>query len=171
MAVTTAEFCDLYDKTTVLLTRFWKTPDDFLLEKLADAEVIIHGSLSALDPLAHRTKILRELERYEEIGGRSVRRIITAAFRTELDDYWTVQDDLMSLPYAFQQPLRIRSTNPFIDLFDLEKYHGLPSNTSGKVTKKWRSAGDLYGSRGCYSHCYECSNRCATNPRVWSDWL
>jgi len=52
-----------------------------VLDRLADVDTIIHGSVLTLDPQAHRIKILREEERYEKIEGRAVRRVVTATSR------------------------------------------------------------------------------------------
>ncbi|MFQ5833942.1 MAG: hypothetical protein ACE5H4_14645 [Candidatus Thorarchaeota archaeon] len=171
LAADTAEFCDLFDKTTVLLTRFAIEPHLLILERLVRAEAIVHGSVSALDPSQHIDRILRNLERYEELGGRIVGRVITAWFGDEESKLWEVQDDLMAPDYSFQQPLRIRGTSPANRHLDLSHYGPTISNTDGRISNRWRSAHDVgYGTRGCYSMCYECLNKCMSHPRVWGVW-
>jgi len=112
LAVRVAEFCDSFDKDTVILTRFLVEADSRVFCRLARIGAIIHGSVSALDPPQHRERILSNLWNYEEAGGRAVPRIITAWFSDERPDLWEVQDELMSLNSAFQQPLRIRGDSP-----------------------------------------------------------
>ena len=167
LALQPVQTCNVYDKICVILTRFWKTPDDFILTQLAKYDTIIHGSISAVDPEPHRQVILESLERFEDLGGRSVPRVVTFAFKEDQYKLRDIQDQLMSLPRAFQQPMRVRGTNPFLPLLDMDQYKGAPANTSGKLSNRWRTAGDLYGSRGCYSHCYDCWNQCMSIPEVW----
>jgi hypothetical protein len=168
LTASVAELCDTCDKTTVLLTRFGIEPSGLHLERLARVECIIHGSVSAIDPAQHRDRVLRNLERYEAVGGHSVRRVITAWFNDEEFSLWETQDDLMSINRAFEQPLRIRGQSPVNGLLDLTRYGPTFSNTDGRLTNRWKSAGDIgYGSRGCYCHCYDCSNQCMSKPAFW----
>jgi hypothetical protein len=168
LSVRVAELCDTYDKTTVLPTRFGIEPSDIHLRRLARVECIMHGSLSAIDPPRHRERVLSSLDRYEALGGRPVRRVITAWFNDEQSALWEVQDRLMSMGKAFQQPLRIRGQSPVNALLDLSRYGPTVSNTDGRLTNRWKSAGDTgYGSRGCYSHCYECPNQCMSKVALW----
>ncbi|MHA2143490.1 MAG: hypothetical protein ACXADD_18590 [Candidatus Thorarchaeota archaeon] len=171
LTTTCAEFSDLYDKTTVLLTRFGIEPDLLILQRLARVGTIIHGSVSALDPTHHQDRVLRNLERYEAVGGRVVVRVITGVFKPDESGLWEKQDELMVHDKAFQQPLRILGDSPVNKHLDLTTYGPTISNTDGKVSNRWRSADDAgYGSRGCYSKCYECINKCMSNPRVWGVW-
>jgi hypothetical protein len=149
LAVRIAEFCDTFDKETVILTRFLVEADSPVFCRFARIGAIIHGSVSALDPPQHRERILRSLWQYEKAGGRAIPRIITAWFSDERPDLWEVQDELMSLNRAFQQPLRIRGDSPVNKWLDLNRYFSTFSNTDGRLTNRWRSAHDLYGSHGC----------------------
>ena len=163
-----AELRDTYDKTTVLLMLFGVEPSDAHLRRLSRVECIIHGSVSATDPPRHRERVLTNLDRYEAMGGRAVRRVITAWFNDEQPALWEVQDRLMSMGNAFQQPLRIRGRSPVNVLLDLSRHGPTFSNTDGRLTNRWRSAGDVgYGSRGCYSHCHDCSNQCMSKIVLW----
>ncbi len=165
-----AELCDTCDKATVLLTRFGVEPSVQVLERLARIDCVIHGSASAIDPAKHRDRVLDNLERYEVVGGHSVRRVITAWFNDEQSSLWDTQDELMSMDKAFEQPLRIRGKSPINDLLDLAHYAPTFSNTDGRLTNRWKSAGDIgYSCRGCYSHCYECSNQCMSKACYWGD--
>ncbi len=164
LGIRTMHFADQYDITTIFLTRFWKVPTDYMFAQMAKNEAIIHGSLSALDPQEHIDIICDALDRYEDLGGRSVRRVVTAPFKED-SLLWDVQDDLMSLPNVLQQPLRFRGTNPFIHLFDLSKVHGVKSNTSGKITNRWRSGKKYLTARytdtaGCLTNCWSCGHQC-----------
>jgi len=164
LGIRTMRFADQYDITTIFLTRFWKVPSDYEFAQMTKSEAIIHGSVSALDPQEHIDIILDSLERYEDLGGRSIRRVVTAPFKDE-SPLWDVQDELMSLPNVLQQPLRFRGTNPFIHLFDLSKVHGVKSNTSGKITNRWRSGKKFLTARytdtaGCLTNCWDCGHQC-----------
>ena len=108
LTASVAEICDTCDKTTILLTRFGVEPSTQILERLARIDCVIHGSVSAIDPARHGYRVLDNLERYEDVGGHSVRRVITAWFNYEQSSLWDIQDDLMSMDKAFEQPLRIR---------------------------------------------------------------
>jgi len=128
----------------------------------------MHGSASTIDPPRHRERVLRNLDRYEAMGGRALRRVITAWFKDEQSALWEVQDRLMSMASAFQQPLRIRGQSPVNGLLDLSRYGPTVSNTDGRLTNRWRSAGDAgYSSRGCFSHCYDCSIQCMSKVVLW----
>jgi hypothetical protein len=168
LTASVAELCDTCDKTTVLLTRFGVEPSVHVLESLAKVECIIHGSVSAIDPARHRDRVLKNLERYESVGGHAVGRVITAWFSDEQSPFWDTQDELMSMDKAFEQPLRIRGQSPVNDLLNQTHYAATFSNTDGRLTNRWKSAGDIgYGSRGCYCHCYNCSNQCMSKPAFW----
>ncbi len=164
LSIKTMRFTDQYDITTIFLTRFWKVPTDYEFAQMARSEAIIHGSVSALDPQTHIDIILDSLDRYEELGGRSIRRVVTAPF-VEDSTLWEIQDGLMSLSNVLQQPLRFRGTNPFIHLFDLSKVQGVKSNTTGKVTNRWRSGKKFLTARypesaGCLTNCWSCGHQC-----------
>jgi len=170
LTTTVAEVCDICDKTTVLLMRFGVEPLVHILERLAGVECVIHGSVSAIDPAKHRARVLNNLERYGTVGGRAVRRVITAWFGDEQPCLWDTQDELMSMDRAFEQPLRIRGKSPVNDLLNLTRYAPTFSNTDGRLTNRWKSAGDIgYSCRGCYSHCYECSNQCMSKACYWGE--
>lgn len=170
LTASVAELCDTCDKTTVLLTRFGVEPSTQILERLATVECIVHGSVSAIDPAKHRDRVLKNLERYESVGGHGVRRVITAWFNDEQPSFGDAQDELMSLDKAFEQPLRIRGKSPVNDLLDLTRYAPTFSNIDGRLTNRWKSAGDIgYSSRGCCSHCYERSNQCMSKACYWGD--
>ena len=145
LAVRVAEFCDSYDKETVILTRFLVEADSPVFCRFARIGAIMHGSVSALDPPQHRQRILSNLWNYEEAGGRAVPRIITAWFKDDRSDLWEVQDEHMALNRAFQQPLRIRGNSPVNKWLDLNRYFPTFSNTDGRLTNRWRSAHDLHG--------------------------
>ena len=167
LAIKTMKFCDHYDITTIFLTRFWKMPSEYDLAEMAKSEAIIHGSLSTLDPKTHIDIITQTLDRYEDFGGRSVRRVITAPL-LEDSPLWEIQDELMDLRNVLQQPLRFRGTNPFIDQFNLSMCEGVKSNTTGKVTNRWRSAKKFLTERylhtaGCITNCWDCGHQCMSN--------
>lgn len=171
IATVTAEFSDLFDKATILNTRFAVEPNQLILARLARIDTIVHGSVSALDPPRHIERILGNLWNYEAVGGRSVPRVITAWFNDEANHLWEVQDELMGLTRAFQQPLRIRGPSPVNKLLDMDYYGPTISNTDGRISGRWKSAHDAgYGSRGCYSKCYECINKCSSAPYIWGVW-
>jgi hypothetical protein len=118
--------------------------------------------LQASEKMALQT--VGTLDRYEELGGCSVRRVITAPF-IEDSPLWELQDELMDLPNVLHEPLRFRGTNPFIDLFDLSVCEGVKSNTTGEVTNRWRSAKKFLTKRyshtaGCITNCWDCGHQC-----------
>jgi hypothetical protein len=174
-----AEYCTIYEKTYTILSRFWIQPEDWVLKELARYDTILQVSISALDPVQHREIILNNLWRYEDFGGRVVPRVVTTAFNDDHKDLWDIQDDLMALPHAFQQPLKVRGIgtykkkgmqpgmNPFLPLLDIDRFHKTKNYTNGKFTARWMSAGDLYHSWGCYGKCTTCSNECATCQGLW----
>lgn len=143
LAVRVAEFCNQYDKETVILTRVLVEADTPVFCRFARIGAIIHGSVSALVPPRHREWIFRNLWQYEQVGGRALLRIITAWFSPDRSDPWEVQDELMSLTCAFQQPLRIRGDSPVNKWLDLDHYFPTFSNTDNRLTNRWRSAHDL----------------------------
>lgn len=162
LSVKTMRFFDQYDITTIFITRFWEMPSEHQFRQMAKSEAIIHGSVSVLDPPEHIDIILDALERYEELGGRSVRRVITAPLLAD-SPLWEIQDDLMDLRNVLHQPLRLRGANPFIDQFDLSVCEGVKSNTTGKVTNRWRSAKKFLTKRyshtaGCITNCWYCGH-------------
>ena len=166
----TSEIAALFDIPVARLTKFWEEPNDYHLLRQAASYTVLHGSVSALDPAPHRERILRNLERYEEIGGRFVHRVITADFQDHREDLWEIQDHLMSLKNVLAQPLRVRGTNPFMHLLKPDTLGPTLNHSKGIPTTRWRSAGDLYGARGCYSHkCYLCRNKCMTAEYLWRD--
>ncbi|MBY8997414.1 MAG: hypothetical protein KGD60_06765 [Candidatus Thorarchaeota archaeon] len=164
LGIKTMEFCDQYDITTIFLTRVGEIPSEQQFTQMAMSEAIIHGSVSALDPTEHIDIILDALERYEELGGRSVRRVITVPLRED-SPLWDTQDELMDLSNVLHQPLRFRGANPFADQFDLSVCEGVKSNTTGKVTNRWRSAKKFLTRRyshtaGCITNCWDCGHHC-----------
>ena len=58
LAVRVAEFCDTFDKDTVILARFLVEADSPVFCRFARIGAIIHGSVSALDPPRHRERFL-----------------------------------------------------------------------------------------------------------------
>lgn len=104
-------FLDQWGITVVHLTRFWEEPDDLLLAELARYEGIIYGSVSILDPPAIRNRVLHNLDRYEEFGGRSVCRVVTVALKEE-SELWDLHADLMHLDSVLEQPYDSRGQTP-----------------------------------------------------------
>ncbi len=70
----------------------------------------MHGSVRKLDSPPIRDRVLHNLERYEELGGRSVRRMVTVTLR-DCSELWDSQTDLIHLESVFEQPLRFQVTN------------------------------------------------------------
>ena len=82
-----------------------------------------------------------------------------------LTRFWKIQDELMDLDNVLHRPLRFRGPNPFIGLFDLFVCEGVKSNTTGKVTNRWRSAKKFLSQRyshtaGCITNCWDCGHQC-----------
>lgn len=106
IAIQPTETCNLFDKVCVIPTQFWRIPDDFILTQLAKHDTIIHGYISAVDPEPHKRIILDSLQEYEDLGGRSIPGVVTLAFKKDQYELWSIQNELMSVPCAFQQAMR-----------------------------------------------------------------
>lgn len=137
------EFYDMFYKTTILLTRFGLEPPPYILERPAIVDTIVHVSASTRNPSLHRERVLCNLERYKDVGGRAVRRVVTAWCKDEESELCEIQNDLMSMDSAFQQPLRIRRSSPLSGYLDLWRYEPTISNTDCRVSYRWWSASDI----------------------------
>ena len=156
------ELCDDLNKTPVVLSRFWTLPDDVVLERLKDASVVLHGSLCALDSELRRTMVLSALERYRDLGGKAVLRLVTFAF-PKGSSYQKAQDSLTQWGLVLEQPARLMSTNPTFQSVDRTEYRPYRSNITGKPSPRWKWAGQQYPHLdACVTHCWECPNVCMT---------
>ncbi len=168
-------------KIPVVITRFWRPPTSEQLRELAEAGVVVHASVSALDSdesLRLREKLCRE---YLTLGGLWVWRTITFHF-TDLTDegltHWDKQDLLMSgefgmtaerQPLVLETPARIKKgkkvRNPFWHLFGEWAYFKAPTTKDHKFSKHnhdW-TAGVLYPDKeSCWMGCERCPSQCAT---------
>ncbi|MFW9787102.1 MAG: hypothetical protein ACFFE2_02530 [Candidatus Thorarchaeota archaeon] len=83
LGIKTMQFCDQFNITATFLRRFWNVPTDHQFTQMARSKAIIHGSVGIPNPPEHVSIILDVLERYEELKGWSVRRVITIPLRVK----------------------------------------------------------------------------------------
>ena len=147
-----------YHKKTVVLTRFWRMATQQQLDQLAEYNVILHGTICALDSNEFRKHILYHLDSYH---GKSVARVVTFAFRNSV--LMDLQESLMNYSLSLEQPGRLQTTNPTWKLVDHSKYHNYISYTTMKPNPRWQTAGVLYPNKdSCSSPCWSCPHKCMT---------
>jgi hypothetical protein len=161
-----------FEKVSATITAIWRRPDYEILLRMARADVVLHGSVSALVPEPHRRTILDTLDKYEQMGGRSVPRVGTFQFKED-SDLWDIQNELMDLPNALEQTWKVRlGTSPIAKHLDTSVYVPAPTYTSGAPSKFWRIPFGKHGvyprKRGCRAaHCWDCPHACMTDDGVW----
>ena len=103
--------------TPIIITKHWKRASDEHLKQLAKAGAIINTSISALDSnnqLSHRE---REIERYSDLGGQSVARVVSCDFNDENEEGEKMrqeQNRLMKHKLLIDNPLRIPASHRLV---------------------------------------------------------
>lgn len=101
----------------IIITKHWKSASDDQLRRLVVCGAVINTSVSALDSAKHLARRVNEINRYRDMGGKSVARVVSCDFN--LDDpigakMAETQERLFSMKPIIDNPLRVPSTHHLV---------------------------------------------------------
>ncbi len=140
----------------VIITKHWKRATDDTLQRLVACGAIINTSVSALDSAKHLARRLAEIQRYADMGGASVTRVVSCDFNTDdpvaaaMD---RVQRRLFAMHPMIDNPLRVSSTHHLVraGLIRLRKVKDLTAVRTISISPD---------SRTYLGHCSGCTDLC-----------
>lgn len=101
----------------IIITKHWRRASESQLRRLIQCGAILNTSVSALDSNKHLATRVTELQRYAEMSGASVARVVSCDFNThdplgrKLAD---IQEWLFSFKPVIDNPLRIPATHELV---------------------------------------------------------
>ena len=99
----------------VVITKHWMIASDDQLRRLNESGTVLNTSVSALDTPAELRHRKRQIERFRDLGGASIARIVSCEFirsHSEGARMGAIQDDLFTWRPTLDNPLRVPATYP-----------------------------------------------------------
>jgi len=140
----------------VIVTKHWLVASDLDLVRLVRVGAVLNTSVSALDTDAQLSHRLAQLERYSALGGVSVARVVSCAFlgsTHEAKRRREIQDKLLSMPGAIDNPLRLPKSHPLVAGGVVEATKAL--DLGDKPVSMSLHSPDSY-----LGHCSACPDKC-----------
>lgn len=164
LTVEVTELVSRTQKTPVVLSRFWNTPDHRTLSSFANQGVHLHGTICAFDSRNMLDGIVGTLNEFRSMGGVGTVRLVTFAFKKD-DNLWSYQNALAELGHIIEQPARVMRSNPIWPRLDQLRYRPHISYVLRKPDRRRLTAGLLYHDLplGCATECSECHHKCGTH--------
>lgn len=155
------------DLIPIVVTRLWKPVDPQFLRDMVDHGAVFNITVSAADePYALLQRRLNTLATLMKMQAKVSLRVVTFAFQSN-DERWIAQQRLMDMGLTLEQPARIMRRTPNTkrvvaawDWVDRTQYKPYHSYITGKVNKRWWTAGQLYDGFACVKDCTSCENKC-----------
>ena len=157
----------------VLVSRLWRPLKPQYMKELVDMGTVFNLTISAADePYALIQRRLNTLATLLKMNAKVSLRVVTFAFQPD-DERWHDQNKLMDMGLVLEQPARImrrtENTKRMVaawDWVDQSVYKPYHSYITGKVNKRWWSAGQLYDRFACVKDCPSCENKCMAAVHV-----
>ncbi len=146
----------------VVITKHWMRATDDQFLRLVACGTVLNTSLSAIDTpaqLAHRE---REMNRFKELGGHSVPRIVSCDFDDSSPEgarMAAVQKRLFALEDMLDNPLRLPRSHPLVQ-------GGAVRVTKAHDLNAYRTVSISIANPATYlGHCNDCPDQCGLSSR------
>lgn len=139
----------------VIVTKHWMRATDEQFKRLIACDTVLNTSVSALDKrneLKHRE---HELNRYANLGGHSLARVVSCEFNLSNTDgarMNEIQNRLFAYPFVIDNPLRVARIHPLVQtgVIRLTVQKDLNTNRTISIARA-----DAY-----VGHCMGCPDKC-----------
>lgn len=140
----------------VIITKHWKTASDEHFKRLIACGTVLNTSVSAIDSAKHLSRRVSEIQRYRDMGGTSVARVVSCDFNTADPvgaSMAAVQERLLSMRPVIDNPLRVPSTHHLVQagVIRLRKVKDLTAIRTVSISPD---------SQTYLGHCSGCSDLC-----------
>jgi hypothetical protein len=150
-------------KVPVIITKHWKVLSDDNMARLAAVSAVVNTSVSGMDTDAELKHRLRQMERLNASGVRSVARVVTCEYG---DSEWAIkakatQDYLLTLAPVIDNPLRVSRTNPRVVSGDIKTRTVADAIGGGKLLS-------LHDTGVYLGACASCPDQCGVENAMMS---
>lgn len=145
----------------VIVTKHWMTASTNQLSRLVACGAVLNTSISALDTpaqLAHRRS---QIERYRDLGGVSVSRVVSCEFNTEHElgkAMAEIQERLFQLQPVIDNPLRVPKSHWLVQ-------QGIIKVEPVLDLSKTPVSMSLLNKDSYVGHCSACQDKCGLSSR------
>lgn len=150
----------------IIITKHWILATEEQLKRLAALRTVLNVSISALDTPSELKLRIREFNRYKNLGGESVARIVSCDFNRsnpEGERMAKIQEEIFLLNPTLDNPLRVNNTHSLVT-------SGIINLTKAKDLASMRTV-SLMNPSTYLGHCESCSELCGIsffdNPETY----
>lgn len=148
----------------VIITKHWHKATNEQLARLARCGTALNTSVSALDTDAELRHRMRQIERFRDLGGNSVARVVSCNFNQDSVQgaaMARVQEQLLALRPIVDNPLRCSQAHPLVvsGIIRVSKQRDLSEGALVSLARQ-----DTY-----LGHCSACPDQCGLTGTTYTE--